>query len=759
MANASSSESSESIPLFFPLPTSQALPKQPSIPSPAPSRTPTRHTEVSLYTEQPQSSEPLLTEEEKTQVREEYIAQNTPEARKARANEAAKQFARLTLDEQARQLGISPARYAQGKYRVSFDAGTPQSIDPVTGIEKEMAARVARSRAMGGGQSVLGVGYVTSEGKVTRSYEEAARDVLKMERRPSEPVVSPAQERRQQTRQQFGDILGETWRTARSGMTNEERQKLLLDIAKMGGEKPTLRRQATMAAGAAVFGLDELGFQAFDRTGIGRERAAWMSAGLIGGLATGGVGLLGIYSTYQLFGSTKASVLQAATTIGNKQEQEYIKERRGKLSDYYTLSGLYSGEKEASKSIGMGFQDITGMPASSTGLGGWVAGIKPRKVVESIPIFNLLFTSEQETSKVRQQLVSGFLAEGYPQAKAESFADVALRRRTKESWARGIESVALEKSSEFFGRLVTGRNVMRQVGTSPIVGKKVVDILTMEGVKRGAYLGGIEGGLGYVQEQFYNEQKISPLDLAANVGFGAATAAAFSYGIGKTTFKPVRRGIIEGVGNVLDPFEYVGDVATDLEVAARRNVFGQVVPELNLKRVARVPDDYFQFGLDISSRKMKTPTFSFADVFNFGGGKAKTSSRTDILAMTNANVPTKTRTSSFVPTILDSFVPTNVPSVIPTFTSVPTKSRITIPSIIPSEAEVPAEVPTETDIFVPSISTSTRVNTRTISPRLGISPFSMPGFGDSFGGGGRKPGFKYLNELKEINKLVEKYMW
>jgi hypothetical protein len=35
----------------------------------------------------------------------------------------------------------------------------------------------------------------------------------------------------------------------------------------------------------------------------------------------------------------------------------------------------------------------------------------------------------------------------------------------------------------------------------------------------------------------------------------------------------------------------------------------------------------------------------------------------------------------------------------------------------------------------------------------------MPGFGDSFGGGGRKPGFKYLNELKEINKLVEKYMW
>jgi len=224
--------------------------------------------------------------------------------------------------------------------------------------------------------------------------------------------------------------------------------------------------------------------------------------------------------------------------------------------------------------------------------------------------------------------------------------------------------------------------------------------------------GFVEGSSGEFVQQFSRGETTNIKRVGAAGGVGTVSAGVLGgtiTGFSATT-KAGSRKLTEGLGNVLDPFEYPADKLTD---------FGSFASK----------------GL----RKTKSPTLSLSLSSSNSKGIG-----TNTAAFSKSPLNTPTTTKSFTSSKQNAFV--NIPSQAPTPTNIftPTTSFTNVPSPIPSQvpAQIPAQIPVNVNVPNQNFAYS---NVPNINFRIPAAPI-----GSMLGGGGG--GFNFHKRMPRVKK-------
>lgn len=336
-----------------------------------------------------------------------------------------------------------------------------------------------------------------------------------------------------------------------------------------------------------------------------------------------------------------------------------------------------------------------------------------------------------------------FIRQGLNPMEAQAATRVALYERKTNAIAEVGGLLYISKQSEALGRKYVAEKFAANAagGAANIVEKKSFGPLFKAVAPQIAKAGAFEGLNTAIVQNNLRAEDLSVKEAAGYTIFGAVTAGLIGGTIvGTGLVKPKVSKTLEVASYLSDPYEFAGDKLQDFSEFTGKKVLGRSYPEPRLVRVN-------------------------ADLVNFGGGRPKVNSFTDVFAPVssnvnsdvNSNVNVRSNVNVNMESVVNSKVNanSNVNVFADVFTNVNVKTHVPVnvnPFIdTPINPDVPVDVPVNVPVNVP---VDVPVNVMTPFPRLPpILPLEVPkGFGGTgFGGRGGK---KYVNEIAVSSALL-----
>lgn len=285
---------------------------------------------------------------------------------------------------------------------------------------------------------------------------------------------------------------------------------------------------------------------------------------------------------------------------------------------------------------------------------------------------------------------------------------------------------------------------------------------------------------GFTQEfasEISRSQPFNPKQALIEGGVGAVSAGVLGTTIAGLKAKGSKAGsVVNFAANIMDPYEYPGDLLAGAGRAAKREVFNvpTVVPTITTTISHSTPskpsESIITFGTTTEMPK-RSKSNAFGG-FSFSGKTPSTATTPSTVqelvfsqkTSTNTMTPSKQTTfkgfSSKTPTIIPTIVPTETPSNTPTQTPTQTSTKSNIFTQIVSGTPTQTETPIQTQTETPTQGITTTITIPTITPLVRLpppAPLGLPvGTGQSYG----KPmSKKYVKELEIAQRKFSDLMY
>lgn len=396
-------------------------------------------------------------------------------------------------------------------------------------------------------------------------------------------------------------------------------------------------------------------------------------------------------------------------------------------------------ELQGLKQQNINFADIVG------------AGLRQQQQSTKGPKIPLPFQRQVDLAQIVQEFPGGFLLAGEQRQfetgvrqelqrrgvtniqRQDILVQAALRERGFLAAGEAGSFVGIGAASEITGRALlsgAGRKLAAKGATVPVRG--IGTKLFTTAAPRIAAAGVLEGAAGEISIASSRRQELTPGRLAIGGITGGISAGLIGGAIAGTRIRrPALSQFIETSANIIDPFEFPGDVTASGILRGTRTRIPSLSVSLPSEQRARI-------GVAAQTQTrttQKTPTRDSTPTIPAIQSPFSTIPLSQLIP--GFTVPVSIKTPTPTPTA------PLVPNFVPQFTPTPVSANITIPAETETPVQTPTPVPTPVGITSP-ISIPTVVPQALLPPLL---PLGIPASGGGFGRGSGRGLRLFRNEL------------